>query len=102
MLPRLSLPLPEPDPVEAALLHMDLVTTLEKLRTKLQVGQDVGGPQDRAGCKVDGKRAGVLSLRGSSCRWGGRSRWGTWVVRDVRAIRLKELMNELQADPEAR
>ncbi len=40
VLPRLSLPLPEPDPVEAALLHMDLVTTVEKLRTKMQVGRE--------------------------------------------------------------
>ncbi|EFJ51076.1 hypothetical protein VOLCADRAFT_103712 [Volvox carteri f. nagariensis] len=37
ILPRLNQPLPDPEPIDLALLHMDIVTTLERLRPKLTV-----------------------------------------------------------------
>lgn len=37
VLPRLGQALPEPDPIDSALLHLDVMGTLERLRPKLVV-----------------------------------------------------------------
>lgn len=41
ILPHLNQSLPEPEPIDSALLHMDIVTTLERLRPKLTVLWDI-------------------------------------------------------------
>ncbi|GLC44073.1 hypothetical protein PLESTB_000932300 [Pleodorina starrii] len=49
VLPRLNQPLPEPEPIDLALLHMDIVATLERLRPKLGVIWDVYLQQQQQG-----------------------------------------------------
>ncbi|GIL47509.1 hypothetical protein Vafri_4310 [Volvox africanus] len=53
IVPRLSQPLPEPEPIDSALLHMDILTTLERLRPKLNVLWDVYQQQQQSGAGHD-------------------------------------------------
>ncbi|GFR43587.1 hypothetical protein Agub_g4684 [Astrephomene gubernaculifera] len=62
ILPHVHQPLPDPDPIDSALLHMDIVATLERLRPKLTVLWDTYIQQQQGG---SGHDSPSTSLSGS-------------------------------------